>query len=218
VNEAVERALASATPRPPAAIAAYQRIRPSVVEIRTAAGGAAPQTMGSGVVLQEDGTILTSLHLVRDAAAVAVRFADGAESPAMVVASAPEIDLAVLRASSPPPSIVPATLGGAGGLNVGDEAIVVGHPFGLTGSLSVGAISGLDRTFRGPSQETLKGLIQFDAAVNPGSSGGPLLNREGEVIGIVTALQNPSGQNVFAGVGFAVPIATAAAAAGLPPE
>jgi S1-C subfamily serine protease len=109
-------------------------------------------------------------------------------------------------------------LGNPNSLHVGDEAIVVGNPFGLRHSVTAGVISGLGRTFKLPStQEPVTGLIQFDAAVNPGNSGGPLLNREGEVVGIVTALVNPTEQDVFIGIGFAVPIDVAASAAGTPP-
>ena len=100
-------------------------------------------------------------------------------------------------------------------MRVGDEAFAVGNPLGLVASLSAGVISGFDRSVpvKG-SDQRLEGLIQFDTAVNPGSSGGPLLNRQGHVVGIVTALANPSEQNFFVGVGFAVPIGTAVSAGG----
>jgi S1-C subfamily serine protease len=220
VEEAIQRALASATPRPPAAVAAFEKVRPSVVELRArSAGNEQSRTVGSGVVLDEAGTILTSLHVFTASAPVSVRFADGTESTVSLLASVAEMDIAVLRPATPPAFPVPATLGSPGALRIGDEAFVVGHPFGVAGSLTVGSISGLDRTFQSPAHgRALEGLIQFDAAVNPGSSGGPLLNREGDVVGIVTGLVNPTGQNVFVGVGFAVPIDAAASAVGLPPE
>jgi S1-C subfamily serine protease len=110
--------------------------------------------------------------------------------------------------------IVPAVLGPSP--LIGDDAFAVGNPLGLVGSLSAGVISGLDRTFKLQNGRTLSGMIQFDAAVNPGSSGGPLLNVKGQVIGIVTGLENPAGTDNFAGIGFAVPIATAGQAAGAP--
>ena len=107
-------------------------------------------------------------------------------------------------------------LGGAG--QVGQEAYAVGHPLGYFGSLTSGVISGLDRSIKAPGGKTLRGLIQFDAAVNPGNSGGPLLNRGGQVIGVVTALANPSRDGYFIGIGFAVPIGTAGGAANAPPK
>jgi S1-C subfamily serine protease len=103
-----------------------------------------------------------------------------------------------------------------GGARVGDAVYPVGNPLGLSGSLTAGVVSALDRSIRSENGRTLKQLIQFDAAVNPGNSGGPLLNRDGQVIGIVTALANPSQQPYFVGIGFAVPIATAGGAAGGP--
>jgi S1-C subfamily serine protease len=155
---------------------------------------------------------------VANAGAVELIFADGSESDAEVIDSDPDIDIAVLRAQTPPAEIIPATLGDPGSVQEGSEAYALGSPFGLAASMSAGVISGLDRTFRlEETDRVLRGLIQIDAAVNPGNSGGPLLNREGHVIGIVTALLNPTGDDVFAGIGLAVPINVAGGAAGLPP-
>jgi len=219
VAEAVERALASASPRPPAAVAVYQAARPSVVQIRARAEGSSARFGGSGVVLDDAGHILTSLHVIERASEISLTFADGTQSAAIVVAARPESDIAVLRAITPPAILVPAVLGDPSALRVGDEAIVVSNPFGIAASLSTGSISGLGRSFQTPAhRQPLTGLIQFDAAVNPGSSGGPLLNRDGDVVGIIVGLVNPSGGEVFAGVGFAVPIDVAAAAFGVPPD
>ncbi|HEX2907870.1 MAG TPA: trypsin-like peptidase domain-containing protein, partial [Phototrophicaceae bacterium] len=114
---------------------------------------------------------------------------------------------------------IPATLGNPNAMRIGDEAFVVGHPFGLYGSMSAGVISGLHRTYEPPDGgAAMEDLIQFDAATNPGASGGPLLNRYGQVVGIVSILLNPTRQDVFIGIGFAVPITTAGGAAGLPPQ
>jgi S1-C subfamily serine protease len=114
---------------------------------------------------------------------------------------------------------VPATLGNPGAMRVGDEAYAVGHPFGLYGSMSAGVISGLSRSFQPPdSNHQLQGLIQIDAAVNPGNSGGPLLNRDGQVIGIIVGLVNPTKEDVFIGIGLAVPIDVAGGALGSPPD
>jgi S1-C subfamily serine protease len=110
--------------------------------------------------------------------------------------------------------IVPAVLGG--GVQIGDDVFAIGHPLGLVDTLTAGVVSGLNRTFKGPGGRTLTGLIQFDAAVNPGNSGGPLVNQQGQVVGIVTGIANPAGVDDFAGISFAVPIATAGGAAGAP--
>jgi S1-C subfamily serine protease len=135
-----------------------------------------------------------------------------------VIVEQPENDIAVLRASQPPAQLVPAILGNPNAVRVGDEAFVVGNPFGLYSSMTAGVISSLNRSFQPPdSDRRLEGLIQFDAAVNPGNSGGPLLNRNGQVIGIVTGLANPVEQEFFVGIGFAVPIDIAGSAAGAPP-
>ena len=174
--------------------------------------------LGTGVVINAGGDILTSLHVVTNTTAITLTFADGTESIAEVIATQPDHDIAVLRASQPPALVVPATLGNPNAMRVGDEAFAVGHPFGLYGSMSTGVISGFNRSFRPPdSSQRLRGMIQIDAAVNPGNSGGPLLNRYGQVVGIVTGLVNPTDNNFFVGIGFAVPIDVAGGAAGLPP-
>lgn len=221
VSTAIARALASVTPPPPVAARVYDVIGPSVVLINTQTPGKddePEQGHGTGVILDEGGAILTSLHVVQGAGEIEVVFADGTSSPAEIVASQRERDIAVLRTLQPPTGLVPATLGSPSTLRVGDDAIAVGNPFGLRHSVTAGVISGLNRSFKSPNtQEIMTGLIQFDAAVNPGNSGGPLLNRDGEVVGIVTALANPTDQSVFIGIGFAVPIDEAASVAGTPP-
>lgn len=221
INAAVERALESARPKPSFASQVYEIIRPSIVLVRAVtpqADGKTEGAFGTGVVVTDTGVVLTSLHIVAGATQVQVVFANGTESEALVIVAQPENDLAVLRPLLIPDDLVPATLAGSAGLQVGDEVVAVGHPFGVSNSLSAGVVSGLGRNYRSPKTgETLMNLIQFDAAVNPGNSGGPLLNRDGEVVGIVTALLNPTEQEVFIGIGFAVPIETAAGAAGAPP-
>jgi S1-C subfamily serine protease len=221
VNTAIASALASATPPPPLSVKVYQIVRPSLVLIQTeeaTANGKPGNGLGSGVVVTQQGDILTALHVVSDATAIQVTFADGTQSNAQVVTRQPENDIAVVRATQPPAQIVPATLGNPNALQIGSEAYAVGNPFALTGSMSSGVVSGLGRSFQLPnSSQILHGLIQIDAAVNPGNSGGPLLNRDGQVVGIVTALVNPTEEDVFIGIGLAVPITVAAGAAGLPP-
>jgi S1-C subfamily serine protease len=220
VSDTVAMAMASATAPPANASLVYQAILPSFVVIETdqaAAGGESMQGLGSGVVIDSSGSILTSLHVVDEARTITITFADGYKSEAEIIAAEPEKDIAVLAPSTLPDLLIPATLGNPGALRVGDEAFVVGNPLGLYASMSTGVISGFDRSFQ-PINGTqrLDGLIQIDAAVNPGNSGGPLLNRAGQVVGIVTGLVNPADQDVFAGIGFAVPIDVAGGAAGLP--
>lgn len=221
VHDTVAQVLASATPPPAYSEQVYQIIRPSLVLIQTDAttqDGAQGQGLGSGVVVTDQGDILTSLHVVARASNIRLTFADGTQSGAQIVVEQPENDIAVLRASQPPAQLVPATLGNPNAMQIGDEAFVVGHPLGLYGSMSAGVISGFDRSFQPTnSNQRLDGLIQIDAAVNPGNSGGPLLNRDGQVIGIVAGLVNPTEQEVFIGLGFAVPINVAASGAGFPP-
>jgi S1-C subfamily serine protease len=174
--------------------------------------------VGSGVVIHDNGTILTNLHVVQGADRVKVEFFDGMVSEARVVGVQAENDLAVLRAKSIPDDLVAATMRSTGDLMPGDRVVAVGFPFGIGPSVSSGVISGLKREFRSPEgKRTLSNLIQFDAAANPGNSGGPLVTQEGEVVGIVTAILNPTEEGFFVGIGFAVPIENAAAAAGLSP-
>jgi S1-C subfamily serine protease len=221
VNDTVQNILASATPRPSYSSGVYRVIQPSLVLIQTKgtdSNNKSEFALGSGVVIDDAGDILTSLHVVADATEINLTFADGSEMTAHIVNQQPENDIAVLRADGTPKLLVPAVLGNPNAMRVGDEAFVVGNPFGLYSSMSAGVISGFNRSFR-PQEKTqeLQGLIQIDTAVNPGNSGGPLLNRSGQVIGIVTGIINPTGQDVFIGIGFAVPITTAGGAAGSPP-
>lgn len=212
VNASVVSVMASATP-PAYSAQVYQIIQPSLVLIQTEETHQNAETghgLGSGVIVDAFGDILTSRHVIEGASQITVTFADGSESEAQVVTEMPELDLAVLQALDTPLTVAPAVLGNPGAMRVGDEAYVVGHPFGLYGSMSSGVISGFDRVFSVPdSNIQIPGMIQFDAAANPGNSGGPLLNRYGQVIGIVTGLINPTEENFFVGIGFAVPINTA---------
>ena len=188
-------------------------------EGRSDAGDAAQTAVGSGVVVVDDGTIVTNLHVVYGARHLTVTFHDGAESEATLVSVHPENDLAVIKAHTIPDDLPAATLGSASRLKPGDEVVAVGFPFGIGPSVSYGVVSGLDREFRSPEGErVLTRLIQFDAAANPGSSGGPLVTMQGDVVGIVTAILNPTESGTFLGIGFAVTIAVAAgSAAGMHP-
>jgi serine protease DegQ len=174
--------------------------------------------IGSGVVIVDKGIILTNLHVVNGAEHIQVVFADGTESDATVIGLQPENDLAVLQAKTIPDDLVPATLRSTRDLSMGDQVIAVGFPFGIGPSVSAGVVSGLKREYRSPEgKRLLTNLIQFDAAANPGNSGGPLATMDGEVVGIVTAILNPGDQGVFIGIGFAVPIENAASAVGVSP-
>jgi S1-C subfamily serine protease len=221
VSTAVFNAMASATPRPAYSTVVYQIIQPSLVLIESDSPGENGEShtgLGSGVIINDVGDILTSLHVVANSSNIRVTFADGTQSNATVVASQPEKDIAVLQAELLPELFVPATLGNPAAMQVGDEAFVVGNPFGLYSSMSSGVISGFNRSFQPPgTSQVIEGLIQIDAAVNPGNSGGPLLNRSGHVVGIVTGIINPTEESFFIGIGFAVPINVAAGGAGLPP-
>jgi S1-C subfamily serine protease len=222
VDSAVAQTLASATPAPAYSAQVYRVIQPSLVLITTDGlddGDTEDQGLGSGVLISDQGEILTALHLVDGAAAVQVTFADGTQSSAQIASTQPENDIAVLQPDQLPETVVPAVMGSPNAVQVGDEAYAVGNPFGLYGSLSAGVISGFDRVFRfEDTGQAIEGLIQIDAAVNPGNSGGPLLNRDGQVIGVVVGILNPTDEEFFVGIGFAVPITTAAGGAGGGPE
>jgi len=208
---------------------AYDAIIPSVVRVvglmtegddgtDSKENGTVERGVGTGVVIIDNGTILTNLHVVSGAKKIRVTFFDGSESDAMVLSTQPENDLAVLRAKTIPDDLEAATMRSTADLASGDHVLAVGFPFGIGPSASAGVVSGLKRQFRSPDgQQMLTNLIQFDAAANPGNSGGPLVTMDGEVVGIVTAILNPNRQRVFIGIGFAVPIENAAAAAGMPP-
>ena len=212
-------------PLPSRAAKAAEAVRQSVVRVRgygidpkKPKEGEKEMSVGSGVVILENGTILTNLHVVIGAKRFTVTFSDGMESDAVLVAAQPENDLAVIKALKIPDDLPPATLGSTAKLMPGDEVVAVGFPFGIGPSVSAGVVSGMGREFLSPEgKRLLTGLIQFDAAANPGNSGGPLVNMEGEVMGIVTAILNPTNARTFIGIGFAATIESAGSAVGLPP-
>ena len=222
IDAAVLRTLEN-EPLPSPAAKAWEVIRPSLVKVRRLGPGKNGEPgedigVGTGVVVLESGLILTNLHVVAGADSIKVVFADGLESDADVVKVQPDQDLAVLQARKLPDDLPAATLKSTADVRPGDTVVAAGFPFGIGPSVTSGVVSGLKREFRSPEgKQILTNLIQFDAAVNPGSSGGPLMTPEGEVIGIVTAVLNPTEQRVFVGIGFAVPIESAAAGAGMSP-
>ena len=208
---------------PSAAAKAYEAIIPSVVRVVSYVTD--PKTkeekqfgVGTGVVIVDKGVILTNFHVVHGAEKIKVIFFDGLESTASITGVKAEDDLAVLQAHKIPDDLSAATLRSTNDLRPGDEVMAVGFPFGIGPSASTGVVSGLGRTFRSPEgKQEMRNLIQFDAAANPGNSGGPLVTMDGEVVGIVTAILNPNEQRTFIGIGFAVPIENAASAVGMPP-
>jgi len=188
------------TPTPSASLTVpgiYQRVAPSVVIVRTG------RELGTGVIVADNGTILTANHVIAGGGTITVTFADGTTAGAAIVTTNPKLDIATLSPAKLPQVVVPATLGG--GADVGAPVVAIGNPLGLTDSVSAGVISGLNRT-ADTDNGKFSGLIQFDASVNPGSSGGPLLDVHGHIIGIVVSLADPDGKDAFAGIGFAVPI------------
>lgn len=205
---------------PVSGAAAFERIEPSLVVVRAVRNGrpadastiTSGSNLGGGVVIDDQGHILTANHVVADADSIEVVYADGTTTTAQRVGSSPSIDIALLRPDTLPDSIVPAPLGRSADLRIGDPIFTIGNPLGLTNTLSSGIVSGLDRNipFPGEGDLVLRNLIQFDAAVNQGSSGGPLIDAQGRVVGVITSLADPAGQGFFVGIGFAVPIDIAA--------
>jgi S1-C subfamily serine protease len=222
IDSAVLKTLETAELPSPAA-RAYEAILPSVVHVVSyvkSKDGTQDVRLGSGtgVVIVDKGIILTNLHVVQGAQSIKVTFSDGMESTASLTGVQPENDLAVLQAHKIPDDMIAATMRFTADLRPGDQVLAVGFPFGIGPSASAGVVSGLKRTFRSPEgAQDISNLIQFDAAANPGNSGGPLVTMDGQVVGIVTAILNPTKQGTFIGIGFAVPIENAAMAAGMPP-
>jgi len=204
-----DRASPTATPTPAAtatplpATDVYRLVAPSVVLVTTSKG-----SLGSGVVVTDTGAVLTANHVVSDGGDISILFADGTKAPATVAAANPKMDIATLTPDKLPEVVVPATLGG--GVEIGADVVAIGNPLGLRASTTTGIVSGLNRATK-TKAGALSGLIQFDAAVNPGSSGGPLLNARGLVVGVVVSIADPGDDEAFAGIGFAVPIGTALA-------
>ncbi|HEY7103730.1 MAG TPA: trypsin-like peptidase domain-containing protein [Mycobacteriales bacterium] len=194
----------SATPKPTPTVSVpdiFKRVGPSVAVVRTARGA-----LGTGVIVAADGTVLTANHVIADRSAISLVFADGTKSAATVASADPRHDVATLAPATLPQPVVPATLGGSA--EVGGEVVAIGNPLGLTYSVSSGVVSAVGRTAT-TNGGRFSGLIQFDASVNPGSSGGPLLDADGNVIGIVLSIADPGRDDAFAGIAFAVPIGTA---------
>jgi S1-C subfamily serine protease len=208
-GSATSTARTSASPTPAAAKTVtplpvtdvYRQVVPSVVLITTSKG-----SLGSGAIVTDTGTVLTAHHVVSGGGRISILFSDGTKTAATVAAANPATDIAILTPKKLPEVVVPATLGG--GVAVGSDVVAMGNPLGLRDSTTTGIVSGLNRSTK-TKTGSLAGLIQFDAAVNPGSSGGPLLNSQGLVVGVVVSIADPGDDDAFAGIGFAVPIGTA---------
>jgi S1-C subfamily serine protease len=221
IDAAVLKTLETANLPSPAARAAAA-VAPSVVRVAGFVtdkdGEEKEHGLGSGVVIVDSGVILTNLHVVAGANRIELTFHDGTRSGALMTGAQIHNDLAVLQAQKLPDDLHAATLRSTAELQPGDGVVAVGFPFGIGPSVSSGVVSGLQRSFRSPEgKQQMGNLIQFDAAANPGNSGGPLVTLDGEVVGIVTAILNPSEQRTFIGIGFAVPIENAASAVGMHP-
>jgi putative serine protease PepD len=192
----------------------YERVAPSVVEVETGSGASSDDPFrvprqggtGTGWVYDSEGHVVTNQHVVGDAREVTVRFADGREVDAEVVATDPSSDVALLRLESTNDLPAPLERGAAEGLQVGDPVVAIGSPFGLQGSLTTGVVSGLGRTITAPNEFGIDDVVQTDAALNPGNSGGPLLAVDGRVVGMNAQIASQSGGNQ--GIGYAIPIET----------
>jgi S1-C subfamily serine protease len=193
----------------------FERSKASVVYVSTSARVvdfwtrnvfSVPRGAGSGFVWDDEGHVVTNLHVIADAAEANIKLSDGRDYPASLVGASPAHDIAVLRIRVPidaPPAV---PVGTSADLRVGQKVFAIGNPFGLDWTLTTGIVSALDRSLPGENGAVISHLIQTDAAINPGNSGGPLLDSAGRLIGINTAIFSPSGAS--AGVGFAVPVDT----------
>jgi S1-C subfamily serine protease len=210
VDQAIAAALAAATPAAgqAGAATAYEAIAPSIVAVSatsTSATGVTTTVAATGFVLKDDGSVMTALHVVDTASSISLTYADGTTTTATVTTRTTESDTAVLTPATAPAAVTPATLGG--GATTGSDVYVVASPYGLTASLSAGVISATDRSYIDETTGTTTGgLLQLDAAVNPGSEGGPVVNGEGAVVGVVVAVVNPTDADTFIGIGLAAPM------------
>lgn len=189
--------------------AIYQQVNPSVVHIRVRSGRGLLQqeSTGSGFVYDAQGHIVTNHHVVEGATAIVVTFADGTETPARIVGTDPDSDLAVIQVEVPADRLRPVTLGDSGSVRPGQLAIAIGNPFGLEGTMTLGIVSAVGRVIRPGSRPfSIPNMIQTDAPINPGNSGGPLLDSRGRVIGVNTMIFSQTGTS--SGIGFAIPVNT----------
>ena len=197
-------------------ISVYENVNRSVVNIDTKSrraqllmfgGSRESEGSGSGWVLDKEGHIVTNYHVIAGSDVVSVALSESEDSfPAQIVGSDPQNDIAVLKIDAPPELLFPVEIGESRTIRVGQKIYAIGNPFGLERTMTVGIISSLERTLRSKNDRLMKNIIQIDAALNQGNSGGPLLDNEGKVIGMNTAIATLTGENT--GVGFAVPAST----------
>ena len=196
-------------------IAIYEKANKSVAHITTLTLGLNTflevlpvQGTGSGIVISEDGYILTNAHVVNNATQLSISLHDGSVHDAVLVGKDNENDLAVVKIDLPQGMLLePIVFGTADTLKVGQKVVAIGNPFGYDRTMTIGTVSGLGRPVRTDTNTVINGMIQTDAAINPGNSGGPLLNSRGEMVGICTTIHSTSG--VSQGIGFAIPVDTA---------
>jgi S1-C subfamily serine protease len=198
------------TPEEAVAVTVYEAVNRGVVNITAKAvserllKNKSTEDTGSGAIIDRDGHILTNHHVVRDAKEVSVALFNGKSYDAVLIGADPLNDLAVIKIEAPEDELFPIALGSSRSLRVGMRVFALGNPFGLERTLTTGIISSLNRSLQIHGHWKIKSIIQVDAAINPGSSGGPLLDSHGWLIGINTAIATTSGQS--AGVGFAIPV------------
>jgi putative serine protease PepD len=186
--------------------ALYNAANPSIVDI-TATDTPTTGDTGTGFLIDTHGHILTADHIIYDAKTITVKFQDGTTVPAQVLGHDRSSDIAVLEANPSPTNAAALTLGSTSSLVVGDSLAIIGNPFGYNRSLSTGVVSALDRTIQAPNGWLIPHAIQTDATINPGDSGGPVLNKQGAVVGIVDQIATGATNiDSATGVGFAVPI------------
>jgi S1-C subfamily serine protease len=192
----------------------YEEAGPGVVQVTTSGvdssnpyfGPQATSSLGSGFVVDRDGYIVTNYHVIEDAQEIEVNFSGDDRVPATIVGSDPSTDLAVLKIDAQSRALTPLPLGNSDDVHVGDAVVAIGNPFGLERSVTAGIVSALQRDITAPNGYTIDKVIQTDAPINQGNSGGPLLNARGEVIGVNSQISSETGGNV--GIGFAVPVNT----------
>ncbi|HSE82043.1 MAG TPA: trypsin-like peptidase domain-containing protein [Gaiellaceae bacterium] len=192
----------------------YEEAGPGVVQVTTSGlaaenpflGQEPSSTLGSGFVVDRDGYLVTNYHVIENAQEVEVNFSGDDRVPATVVGSDPSTDLAVLKIDAQARALTPLPLGNSDAVRVGDAVVAIGNPYGLERSATAGIVSALQRNITAPNGFTIDKVIQIDAPINRGNSGGPLLNGNGEVIGVNSQIESETGGNV--GIGFAVPVNT----------